>query len=169
MSTAKTKQKIRRRLKGLLKGSKTGQGATRSRVTSRSRSTTDSALSSLGISTTTSGGALTRSLGTRNLTPDRSEARRARADARADISPYSPPQVSKPPALKRQNAKRDLNRSDRAGKKDPDNTLPDLTSLKRPSVYDVGKGRTLFATETADGKRRARYEALCTLQCVART
>ncbi|GAB4384354.1 MAG: hypothetical protein Kow00121_47700 [Elainellaceae cyanobacterium] len=154
MSTAKTKQKIRRRLKGLLKGSKTGQGAARSRATRRSRSPSDSALSSLGISPSPgSRGALTRSLSTPNLTPDRSEARRARADARAGITPDSRPQVSKPPALKRQNAKRDLNRSDKAGKKDPVNTLLDLTSLKQPSVYDVGKGRTLFATETADGKR----------------
>ncbi|WP_206602820.1 hypothetical protein [Leptolyngbya ohadii] len=114
----------------MLKRSKTRQGTTRSRDTRRSRSTTDSALSGLGISPSPgSHGALTRSLGTRNLTPNRPDARRARADARADINPYSPPQVSKPAVLKRQNVKRNLHLAEGKPKR------------------DFATGRTLFPVE----------------------
>ena len=115
MSTAKTKKLIRRRQKGPLQRSSARGIVTGGRAANRTRSATDSALSSPGLSPSLGSrrestlGALTRSQSTRSLTPGRPEARRARADARADTNLYSPPQVSKPAPLNRQNARRDLN------------------------------------------------------------
>ena len=210
MSTARRKKKIRRRQKGPLQRSGGQQDVTRGTAASRARSATAGSGSSSSSGDGAGGrrgatpGALTRSQGSRNLAPGRPAARRARADARADVNPVSP-RVSKPAALRRQNAKRDLNPTnskqvsrgrkpkrdfatgrtlfpvegdggkiqylpmaseasalevkngsfvaDAAVRQAPANKLLDSASVKRPSVRDFATVRTLFATETAGGKR----------------
>ncbi|MEM9003401.1 MAG: hypothetical protein AAGE59_07745 [Cyanobacteria bacterium P01_F01_bin.86] len=215
MSTAKTKKKIRRRQKGPLQRRNARRDVTSNSATRRRRTADDSGTSgrrtaSPSLSTGTSDrrsttpATLTRRQGTRNLLPGRTEARRARADARADGTSYTPPQVRKPPALKRQKAQRDLRATqakqasptgkskrdwatgrtlfpvesggktqyfpiaseatpherrhglfvtDSSVQKDTVNQLLDPAQVDRASVRDFNTGRTLFATENADGKR----------------
>ena len=72
---------------------------------------------------------LTRTQATRNLLPGQAEARRARANATVNRDAASF-QVSKPPALRRQDASRDANRA--KSKRQP-----------KPKI-DLGKGRMLY-------------------------
>lgn len=113
MNTAKIKKMIRRQQKGPLQR----------RQALRDVSTGEA-----------SPAVLTRSQG-RNLLPGRSLARRARADARADANSFSPPQVSKPPTLKRQ-SDRDLN-----------STNAKQASNSGQPKRDFATGRTLFPVE----------------------
>ncbi len=144
MGLARIKKIIRRLQKGPLQR-RNARRIVKARGTTpqRSRSATDSAIASSGLSTSStssstsrllSPGAITRSQGSRNLTADRSEARRSRADATASKLTASSPQVNKQPPLKRQNNKRNLNLATGKPKR------------------DFATGRTLFPVEGDGGK-----------------
>ncbi|NEQ65192.1 MAG: hypothetical protein F6K21_06780 [Symploca sp. SIO2D2] len=187
MSTAATKKKKKmRKQKAASQGRDASIGA---------------AESSSGVDLRPTPGALTRSQGRRNQSPERSQARQARADT--SVNSNSPPQISKPAALKQQSTSQEPNntngkqaskgkpkrdfatgrtlfpvesggktqylpiareataRERRLGlfvandsvQKEAINTLLDPATVEPASVRDFNTGRTLFATETANGKR----------------
>ncbi|NEO53215.1 MAG: hypothetical protein F6K54_09065 [Okeania sp. SIO3B5] len=195
MSTAKIKKKIRHLQKGLLQRRNPRRDVSTGSATPRgSQSDADGEIASRR-----SPGALTRIKSSRNQSPERSQARQARAKASAN--PNSPPQVSKSAALKQPASQKPDNTGKQASpgkpkrdfatgrtlfpvesggktqylpiaseatarerqlglfvanesvQKEAVNKLLDPATVKRASVRDFNTGRTLFATETADGKR----------------
>ncbi|NJR38056.1 MAG: hypothetical protein HC781_03385 [Leptolyngbyaceae cyanobacterium CSU_1_4] len=167
MSTAKTKKIMRRRQKGPLHRRSARPdvpiGAQRSRsladsIADRSVNPASSPppQSSRRLSAPAT---LTRRLGASDPGRGRSEARRARADARASKPPAASPQVNKPATLKRQNASRDLVQS-KAQSNAPSNNAPSNNAPSKSPTHgkraraagqpkvDFATGRTLFPVES---------------------
>ncbi len=101
---------------------------------------------------------LKRSQGTRSLLPGQPDARRARANAGADLNPHSPPTVRKPPALKRSHAAGDVRQAGRTAA--PGKVKRDLRTGRALFPVDVGGGKINYLPAKSEANAQEKKRGL---------